>query len=293
MANCSYLVVSDCPRIHPSFDNPNFNPGSDTIATCADGVPLMWLELFRPEDLSEAEFTPDGETVAAFAPLTTVDRARAQVVAGAQRLGELFEHPAVFSDYGAWMLENLQGGTGSNITIELEEIACLHEEGTFRSVLERVLRYLAGDTGDETLSDDVLRVVVGLDPESIVWPAPDDDSSPEHEEILAHMFGCWAGRLATGRSARSSLSRLLNRVIAMAKFTSLRIRVGTKYKTRLKIPRKVVSEVSRIVLWWDQGQEWSVQIACVIVGDNEPTFCNLKEFAEAFNAKDGFAVVAE
>ena len=139
MANRAYLAVSDVRRIYPAFQNPTFSTKENWVLCSAGCVPLLWLALFEEIDLVTETFRSDQGPVVATAPLATRGQAVARLAQRRSLLNSLFEeeggldhHLGLFSSY----LSSLRG---AYVTMEVEEIACLHPDGEFDALLRNCL----------------------------------------------------------------------------------------------------------------------------------------------------------
>jgi hypothetical protein len=165
MPNSSYLCTSDQESLYPSTTVEGFEPATDVVAYDVRCVPLLWLALFRPADLrtqtilieadpdavyaefDEAtgdfvefeDYEEEDEIVEAVAPLVTKDKALAQLDAALPVLNRLFETEGPLDDHAAMLRQAVAAAPGSFITIELDEIEGLWEEGTFQPALRAAL----------------------------------------------------------------------------------------------------------------------------------------------------------
>lgn len=175
MPNSSYLCATDLKSLYPSTTDASFTPETDVVAYDVRCVPLLWLAMFRPADLVtqsiliEAdpdaeyfEFGPDGdlvpveadeeeqdEIVEATAPLTTKERALAQLDAAVPVLNRLFAAEGPLDGHAAMLRKAVAAAPGAHITVELDEIEGLWEPGTFQPALREALAALDGAAGPE------------------------------------------------------------------------------------------------------------------------------------------------
>jgi hypothetical protein len=165
MPNSSYLCTSDRESLYPSTTVEGFEPATDVVAYDVRCVPLLWLALFRPADLrtqtivieadpdavyaefDEAtgdfveleDYEEEDEIVEAVAPLVAKDKALLQLDAALPVLNRLFETEGPLDDHAAMLRQAVTAAPGSFITIELDEIEGLWEEGTFQPALRAAL----------------------------------------------------------------------------------------------------------------------------------------------------------
>ncbi|WP_205327272.1 hypothetical protein [Glycomyces sp. YM15] len=164
MPNSSYLCTADRDSLYPSTTVEGFAPATDVVACDASCVPLLWLALFRPADLSTQtiliEADPDAvyaefdeetgdfvevpgdeedEIVEAVAPLVAKDRALAQLDAALPMLNRLFASEGPLDDHAAMLRRAVEDAPGGFVTIELDEIEGLWEEHAFQPALRSAL----------------------------------------------------------------------------------------------------------------------------------------------------------
>jgi hypothetical protein len=148
MANLAYLCVSPFDRLYPSFKNPDYDSSTHTVACCRDGVALLWIGLFRPDDIREAVFqvserNQGEQAVAAWAPIASRDAAIRQLKEAVPTLDKLFPQWGGLAPHAELLEEVIAAADGPFVTIELEEAEVLHPEGTFRPRMMRALAFLA------------------------------------------------------------------------------------------------------------------------------------------------------
>ncbi|MET8978306.1 hypothetical protein ABZX85_22090 [Streptomyces sp. NPDC004539] len=153
MPNSSYLCSCDQPVLYPSSQAGGFDPRTGVIATDAQAVPLLWLAMFRPDDLVTEVFTfeedaDDGDdadeddVIEATAPLAPKSRALARLDAALPALARLFPAEIPLDAHAALLREAVERAPGAYVTIELDEIAGLwegEEEGSFVPALTGAL----------------------------------------------------------------------------------------------------------------------------------------------------------
>ena len=69
MSNRAYLCATDLDTIYPSFVDRRYDSQDQTIANDVQALPLLWLALFREEDLRRETLKADGQSIPAFAPI--------------------------------------------------------------------------------------------------------------------------------------------------------------------------------------------------------------------------------
>jgi len=199
MSYASYLCCCDTNRIYPEYQNPAFDSSEHTLAVCFDGVPVLWVAMFRPGDIQEHTFGAEGDEYSAWAPLTTREQALVNLRQSRDRLNLLLGELGPLDAHLEMMEQLLTEVTGTYITASLDEIAQVfspegYEGPGYRALFERVLAYLAGE-GEPTaeLRRDYLYYVAGLDDEvGIASPRIYLDSE-DYEELeafnMAHVMG--------------------------------------------------------------------------------------------------------
>lgn len=127
MSNTSYLVCSDFPRTYPSAQFAKFDAEKHTVACGVECVPLLWLALFRAEDLRTDKIKDaSGNLIQEPAPVV----ARTKALRRLENAAELFDaafakkHGSV-AEYLDLLMEALSEYRGKYLTIELQEIAYL------------------------------------------------------------------------------------------------------------------------------------------------------------------------
>ncbi len=132
MANRSYLCSSPLNTIYPSFVQADYDSDEQTIACDVYCIPILWMCLFRPEDMVTQSFTVDGETVPGRAPVADRTRALAALARARPVIVQLFRQRGDLGPYFDLFRQAVEASPFEFLSIELEEIACLHEdEGAF------------------------------------------------------------------------------------------------------------------------------------------------------------------
>lgn len=141
MSNRSFLTASNVETIYPSFADKKYEPEQQTIANDVERLPLLWLALFREDDLKHATFEVQDQTVNAFAPLCTKEKSLAQLDAAGPYLDSILPELGGLKEYVALFREAVAAVPQKFISIELEEIAGLYpEEHRFEEFLTLALR---------------------------------------------------------------------------------------------------------------------------------------------------------
>ena len=128
MANRAYLCQSDHDSLYPSFVDEEYDSAAQTLASDVEAVPLLWLALFRPQNLRQQTFEVDGEEITVEAPIVERATALAQLEESRPYFNSLFEAAGSLDDYYAFFRQLLESATGKYVTIELQEVATLYED---------------------------------------------------------------------------------------------------------------------------------------------------------------------
>ncbi|MEX2175090.1 MAG: hypothetical protein WD872_12065 [Pirellulaceae bacterium] len=145
MANRTYIVLTDTCTIYPSAIEPDFLPEKQTAAQGIYCLPLLWVAMFRIDDLKAQQFEMEGERVDLKAPLARTQKALAQLEAAQEILQTMFADQTSVMDYCALLREAVTGVQREWITIELDEVASMGDPDTFFAYLELALRALGGE----------------------------------------------------------------------------------------------------------------------------------------------------
>lgn len=206
MANYAYLCCTDHDVIYPSAVIEDYDASISTVAADVHCVPLLWLALFRVEDFYEETFEREDGELTACAPLLEKSRALANLAeartwyrAAFAGLGALDEHFDLFE-------RAVREAPGAYVTIELEEIACLHEsEAAFYEDFAGLLAALA-EPPDEEAAEAMLELAAYRAPRPFpparMW-LDDPAFVPEPDDAWNHcrIFGAGAVVAGFGRPA--------------------------------------------------------------------------------------------
>lgn len=170
MSNNAYLCCSPFERIYPS-EAPDFDDRQHYVAMYRDVVPLLWLALFRTEDV-RGETGQEGDPSMAHAacPVAGTDVALKRLRASEAVLDRLFPTSRL-SQHAALLREAIEDWGFPYVTIELDEIAGLHrDEAEFVAQLKTLLRGLEGHAAaPRTL--ECIEGVCGIPPGAVI-PSP-------------------------------------------------------------------------------------------------------------------------
>jgi hypothetical protein len=143
MANRSYLTVTTSNNIYPSFERPGVTSSGEVVACDVNAIPLLWLAMFRVEDLRQEIFSVDSQSLLAEAPITSVERAILQLHRAIPSLNSVFTVEGPLDAHAQLLSDALSADIGANVTIQWDEIECLFEqEGEFQALVRGALRGL-------------------------------------------------------------------------------------------------------------------------------------------------------
>jgi hypothetical protein len=144
MSNRSYLTVSNRDFIYPSTTDTSFDSEEQVVAQGVYCVPLLWLALFRADNLRTETLTVDEEEVQVIAPIVAVDIACSQLEAAMPLLSQMFSTQHSLPDYVRLLSEAIRSTGLRFVTLESEEIACLGDPESFYSYLRYALAVFSG-----------------------------------------------------------------------------------------------------------------------------------------------------
>ena len=75
MSNKAFLHVCDSERASPAFTDPNVKAENSVLLCCDVCVPLLWISMFRREDVCNDALEGKGKRYEAVAPVVAKARA--------------------------------------------------------------------------------------------------------------------------------------------------------------------------------------------------------------------------
>ena len=105
VANYAYLCATDLATTYPSFVEENYDSDVQTVACDVYCIPLVWMALFRPQDLLQKVFRVDGMDVPTEAPLVERAVALRQLREALPYLNEVFSVEGPLDGYVASFAE--------------------------------------------------------------------------------------------------------------------------------------------------------------------------------------------
>lgn len=142
MGNHALLTCTNYRGIYPIQRDSRALPDRDVLACDQGFVPLLWLALFREEDLKRARI-PEVPAAASMAPVAPVRKAVAQLLGGSPALESLFPYLGTVSSCARALGDYVASHGGSHASIEWYEVALLHDPKEFEGWVRRALRFLA------------------------------------------------------------------------------------------------------------------------------------------------------
>ena len=126
MANYAYLCATDLASTYPSFVDEDYDSDVQTVACDVYCIPLVWLALFRPQDLLQKVFSVDGVDVPTEAPLVERTVALRQLRAALPYMNEVFSSEGPLDAYFDLFEQAVLEVDAKYLTVQLDEIACLY-----------------------------------------------------------------------------------------------------------------------------------------------------------------------
>jgi hypothetical protein len=139
MSNCAYLCSGDQEITYPRFLEAGYDESEQVIASDVSCVPLLWVALFRADDIRRAVIRVEGQAVPVEAPLAATPKALEQFDEARPFFNSLFEREGGLDAYFALFREEIASTRGAFLTIDMWEIACLYPEGMFYQEVRRAL----------------------------------------------------------------------------------------------------------------------------------------------------------
>lgn len=176
MSNRSYLTASNVESIYPSFAEKKYDPSKQLIASDVENLPLLWLALFREDDLQRKVFKLGGDEVPAFAPICSKEKALRQLDEAIPYLSKIFPKLGRLEEYAAMFRSAIVPLTYHFVSIELEEIAGLYpEEHRFEEILTLALRGFTNPKDIRFQCDDVTIDFSGMQISAEAMPGDEED----------------------------------------------------------------------------------------------------------------------
>lgn len=141
MSNTSYLWCSDYRGLYPSHKGDPYDPELHTVACDVDGVPLLWLALFRTTDLRQRTLELEGEKLRVIGPVAKTSEAVKQLLGSAPLLEEALPTLGPLGSHARMLAECLENADGRYVTVEWMEIAMAYADHAFERWVRRALGF--------------------------------------------------------------------------------------------------------------------------------------------------------
>jgi hypothetical protein len=161
MANRSYLCVTNRETLYPNIGDPDYDPAQHTVAACAYAVPLLWVAMFRLDNMRTQMFEVEGQSIEGVGPLAKKNAALKQLREAVPLLNRMFAVAGPLDEHAELLRQGVEQAPGLFVTIEMEEIAGLSSPKDFYGALDDVLECFEVDEPTETHRKRV-RAWVGL-----------------------------------------------------------------------------------------------------------------------------------
>ena len=198
MSNYSYLCATDIETTYPSFVDPEYDAEAQTVACDVWCVPLLWMGLFRPNDIVQRTFDADDEKVYTEAPLVARDLAISQLQQSLPYFNQVFVDEGPLDEYFNFLKQAVSEVENKYITIEMQEIACLSDEQQYYDSFRAALAAIGNDT-----SEDAKQRLIDIAQLRGSKPLPParlhlDDLDGEEDDFWNHCRICGAGAAEAG-----------------------------------------------------------------------------------------------
>ena len=139
MPNRCYLSSSEHCGVYPSFSAPDFDVKNQWIVCGAGCLPLVWIPMFSTSDLVTETFTKDGKTFDETAPLVERTTGIERLLSRRDLLNAIFKKNGGLDHHIDTFTDHLKSLKSSYVTVELQEIAWLYNDGEFQELLRNCL----------------------------------------------------------------------------------------------------------------------------------------------------------
>jgi len=221
MPNRSYLLATNLRLTHPLVEDSELEQ-TDLVASGIHHVPLLWLAMFRPDDMVRRtvhtqtertlEIRPTGERsvrepeeidVEVEAPITSVVRAIEQVQDALPYLNEVFEAEGKLDEYAKLFIEGLRLVTKGFVTLDLEEIASMTDSEGYWISIRAALADMC--SGPSQKAKERLIALAGLEglirlPPATLALKDHVGATPEDRRIHERILGAGARGSGLGRA---------------------------------------------------------------------------------------------
>jgi len=142
MCECCYLTNADINRIYPSFNNKDYDPEQDTVLLAAEYIPILWIVMFKEEDLQTETFRLDNFTYTLTAPVACKQKILQTLAQRQKIIKKYFKTNGNTDQYFKLFNEHINKFEHKYFSIELEAIASLYPKNQFQKLLQNTLKLL-------------------------------------------------------------------------------------------------------------------------------------------------------
>jgi len=190
MANSAYLCCTGKEHTYPSGQQPNYDPKCQTVAHCDYAVPLLWIAIYRIEDIRIDELEVEGQILREPAPVVHRRLVARRLEESTPRIETVFPQSGSLVEHAKLLRTAIAeiDSSYSYVTIEMEEIACLVSgfHGTFR----RLLQFMGGADVPDVRELMVRVTELHTDREFLSLSRFAGEDLPKEDwENLAHLLG--------------------------------------------------------------------------------------------------------
>jgi hypothetical protein len=158
MGNSSYLCGTDKKLTYPSFKDADYKSEEQTIAMDVYAVPLLWLCLFKQNDLVKETLENEGYVYNLVSPLTETERALENLEKSESFLCKLFEKERLTKKYFEMLKQAISSTRKKYITAEIQEIACLEEEEKYYQKFREAIELIERQEMSEATRQSIVRI---------------------------------------------------------------------------------------------------------------------------------------
>jgi hypothetical protein len=158
MGNSSYLCVTDKKLTYPSLNDVDYKYEEQTISMDVYAVPLLWICLFKENDLVKETIESDGYTYNVVSPLTETDKALENLEKSEAFLCDLFRPESLTKEYFEMLKEAISSAGKKYVTVEIQEIACMDGEEEYYKNFKEAIRLIERQEINETTRQSILTI---------------------------------------------------------------------------------------------------------------------------------------
>lgn len=145
MSSRCYLATSNLDTIYPSFVEEKYDAAEQTLCTDVDSIPLLWMGLFREENIRRETFEVEGTSVTVEAPVVEREKGLQQLRSSLYFFNKMFARDGQLDDFVAMLIKAVSGVSSKYITLEMQEIALMFDDDQwfydeFRKALKSIAK---------------------------------------------------------------------------------------------------------------------------------------------------------